>query len=59
MLWDYVQLHDDTQFAYSETREDGTVRVTVEQLIEYGFDHAECFLPVIKWFNVDGFQPTI
>ena len=27
MLWSYVQLDDGTQFAYSETRDDGTVRV--------------------------------
>lgn len=27
MFWSYVQLDDGTQFAYSETREDGTVRV--------------------------------
>lgn len=27
MLWGYVQLDDGTQFAYSETREDGSVRV--------------------------------
>ena len=26
MLWSYVQLDDGTQFAYSETRDDGTVR---------------------------------
>lgn len=25
MFWSYVQLDDDTQFAYSETREDGPV----------------------------------
>lgn len=29
MLWSYVQFDDGTQFAYSETREDGTVRVAV------------------------------
>lgn len=34
MLWGYVQLDDGTQFAYSETREDGTVRVAVERPTE-------------------------
>lgn len=29
MLWSYVQFDDGTQFAYSETREDGAVRVAV------------------------------
>ena len=55
MLWSYVQLDDGTQFAYSETRDDGTVRVAVERPVDFGFDHAECFLPVVKWFNVEGF----
>ena len=44
MLWSYVQLDDGTQFAYSETRDDGTVRVAVERPVDFGFDHAECFL---------------
>lgn len=56
MLWSYVQLDDGTQFAYSETREDGTVRVAVERPVDFGFDHAECFLPAVKWFNVEGFS---
>ena len=56
MLWSYVQLDDGTQFAYSETRDDGTVRVAVECPVDFGFAHAECFLPAIKWFNVKGFS---
>ena len=55
-FWSYVQLDDGTQFAYSETREDGTVRVAVERPVDFGFDHAECFLPAVKWFNVEGFS---
>lgn len=55
MLWSYVQLDDGTQFAYSETREDGTVRIAVERPVDFGFDHTECFLPAVKWFNVEGF----
>lgn len=55
MFWSYVQLDDGTQFAYSETREDGTVRVAVERPVDFGFDHAEYFLPVVKWFNIIGF----
>ena len=34
MLWSYVQLDDGTQFAYSETRDDGTVRVAVERPVD-------------------------
>ena len=55
MFWCYVQLDDGTQFTYSETREDGTVRVAVERPADFGFDHAECFLPAVKCFNVEGF----
>lgn len=55
MVWSYVQLDDGTQLAYSETREDGTVHVAVECPVDFGFDHAECFLPAVKWFNVEGF----
>lgn len=56
MLWSYIQLDDGTQFAYSETREDGTVRVAVVRPVDFGFDHAKCFLPAVKWFNVKGFS---
>lgn len=55
MFWSYVQLDDGAQFAYSETREDGTVHVAVERPVDFDFDHAECFLPAVKWFNVEGF----
>lgn len=55
MLWSYVQLDDGTQFAYSETRDDGTVPVAVERPVDLGIYHAECFLPAVKWFNVEGF----
>lgn len=56
MLWSYVQLDDGTQLAYSETRDDGTVRVAVKRPVDLGFDHAECFLPAVNWFNVEGFS---
>ena len=56
MLWSYVQLDDGTQLAYSEIREDGAVRVAVERPVDFGFDHAECFLPAVKWSNVEGFS---
>lgn len=56
MLWSHVQLDDGTQFVCSETRDDGTVRVAVERPVDYGFDRAECFLPAVKWFNVEGFS---
>ena len=36
-------------------RDDGTVRVAVERPVDSGFDHADCFLPAVKWSNVEGF----
>lgn len=37
-------------------RVDGTVRVAVERPVGLGFDHAECFLPTVNWFKVEGFS---
>lgn len=39
----------------ASARDDGTVRVAVERPVGLGFDHAECFLPTVNWFKVDGF----
>lgn len=24
--------------------------------VDFSFDHAECFFPAVKWFNVEGFS---
>lgn len=39
--WGYVQLDYGIQFAYSETREDGAVRVAVERPVDFGVYHVE------------------
>lgn len=57
MMWSYVSLADDTQIAYSETRDDGTVAVTVERPVDFGFDSARCLLPSFSWSDVHGFSP--
>ena len=31
MIWDYIQLPDETQIAYSGLREDGTVLIGIER----------------------------
>ena len=56
MMWCYVQLPDETQFAYSETRDDGTVEIAIERLRDRGFDTAKCFMPAYRWLEVDGFS---
>ena len=55
MMWCYVQLPGETQFAYSETRDDGTVEIAIERPRDWGFDTAKCFMPAYRWFEVDGF----
>lgn len=37
-------------------RDNGTVRVAVERPVDLGSDHAECFLPAVNWFNIEGFS---
>lgn len=41
ILGGYVQLDYGIQFAYSETREDGAVRVAVERPVDFGVNHVE------------------
>lgn len=55
MMWCYVKLPDETQFAYSETRDDGTVKIAIERPRDWGFDTAKCIMPAYRWFEVDGF----
>ena len=56
MMWSYVQLADETQIAYSDLREDGTLEVAVERPVDMGFDSARCMLPAHRWFDVTGFS---
>jgi len=56
MLYDYAQLEDGTQVAYSDVNADNTVRIEVERPRDYGFDSASCLLPSYAWSNVDGFS---
>lgn len=55
-MWDYVQLPDETQIAYSDVREDGTVLVGIERPRDWGFDSARCLLPAYTWSEIDGFD---
>ena len=54
-MWGYVQFPDETQIAYSDTREDGTVLIAIERPRDWGFDSARCVLPSYCWSDVDGF----
>lgn len=56
MFYNYVELSDGTQIAYSNVLEDGTVEVAVERPVELGFDSALCILPSFEWKNIEGFS---
>lgn len=56
MFYGYVKLEDETQFTYSELREDQTVLVGVERPTDMGFDSAECLLPSFRWGKIKGFS---
>lgn len=56
MFYNYVELNDGTQIAYSNFLEDGTVQIGIERSTEDGFDSARCLLPAFSWSEVDGFS---
>ena len=58
MMWNYVSFPDETQIAYSDVREDGTVTVCIERPVDKGFDSARCTLPAYRWDNVEGFSDS-
>lgn len=55
MMYNYLKLPDETQFAYSGILSDNTVEVTVERPDDWGFDSARCLLPAFTWSDVEGF----
>lgn len=56
MMYNYVKLSDETQFAYSNVRDDNTVKVVVERPVDMGFDSATCILPSFEWLETSGFS---
>ncbi len=56
MFYDYVELEDGTQIAYSGVLPDNTVEVVAERPIEFGFDSAHCMLPAYTWSKIEGFS---
>lgn len=56
MFYDYAELEDGTQIAYSGVLADNTVEVVAERPIEFGFDSARCVLPAYTWSKVEGFS---
>ncbi len=58
MFYNYVEMNDGTQIAYSNFLEDGTVEIGIERPVEDGFDSARCLLPAFAWSAVEGFGDT-
>lgn len=58
MFYTYVELEDGTQLAYSDVLDDGTVELSIERPIEFGFDSARCLLPSFEWSDVEGFNAS-
>lgn len=56
MFYEYVELEDGTQIAYSNVLEDNTVELSIERPIEDGFDSARCLLPSFSWSAIEGFS---
>lgn len=55
MFYNYVELEDGTQVAYSNVLDDGVVEVSIERPVELGFDTARCTLPAFEWSGIEGF----
>ena len=56
MFYEYVELSDGTQIAYSNVLKDDTVEVSIERPVELGFNSARCVLPSFEWTNIEGFS---
>lgn len=56
MFYNYVELEDGTQVAYSNVLDDGIVEVSIERPIELSFDSARCMLPAFEWSDINGFD---
>ena len=55
MFYNYVELEDGTQVAFSNVLDGGEVEVSVERPVELGFDSAKCTLPAFEWSGIEGF----
>ena len=45
MFYNYAELEDGTQLAFSNVLDGGEVQVSIERPVELGFDSAMCTLP--------------
>lgn len=56
MFYNYAELEDGTQVAFSGVLDGGEVEVSIERPVELGFDSAMCTLPSFEWSEIEGFS---
>lgn len=58
MFYNYAELDDGTQVAFSNVLDSGEVQVSIERPVELGFDSAMCTLPPFEWTAIEGFDES-
>lgn len=58
MFYNYAELEDGTQVAFSGVLDGGEVQVSIERPVELGFDSAMCTLPSFEWTAIEGFDES-
>lgn len=58
MFYNYAELEDGTQLAFSNVLDGGKVQVSIERPVELGFDSAMCTLPSFEWTAIEGFDES-
>ena len=58
MFYNYAELEDGTQVAFSNVLDSGEVQVSIERPVELGFDSAMCTLPSFEWTAIEGFDES-
>ena len=58
MFYNYAELEDGTQLAFSNVLDGGEVQVSIERPVELGFDSAMCTLPSFEWTAIEGFDES-
>lgn len=58
MFYNYAELEDGTQVAFSNVLDGGEVQVSIERPVDLGFDSAMCTLPSFEWTAIEGFDKS-
>ncbi len=58
MFYNYAELEDGTQVAFSNVLDGGEVQISIERPVDLGFDSAMCTLPSFEWTAIEGFDKS-